>query len=323
MEGRPRKERGKLEVRLEQFTWAGNQAVIEVDGPADPNKTLKLVIGPGPGVDMLPFELFVHDADEQLVAMGKVKWRQEVHLALPWQPGQRQEFKLSAKAGGEAAIGDTSSMCFRVFNFGWSDHGQRIKSMGQSSRAFNMLNLYAPDGSSMAYSVARWAYRRMRWGYRRVARTVSGLPILGKLMRRKMAPAFIHTNACGDFTLMARDHWFDLRANPEFEMYSFHIDSVMCYMGHHGGAPSTELKAPMKCYHIEHSIGSGATPEGMGKLLERLAAKGIPVLEYQQVLDWASQMRQENKPIIFNEENWGLADYQLPETVIGAMAKAA
>ena len=36
----------------------------------------------------------------------------------------------------------------------------------------------------------------------------------------------LHTNACGDFTLLHRDVWFALRGYPEWPMYSMHLDSV-------------------------------------------------------------------------------------------------
>src|SRR5262249_16517582 len=48
-------------------------------------------------------------------------------------------------------------------------------------------------------------------------------------------PPLLHTNACGDFTLMAACHWWDIRGYPEFEIYSFNIDSLGCHMAHHAG----------------------------------------------------------------------------------------
>ena len=53
---------------------------------------------------------------------------------------------------------------------------------------------------------------RLRTSLRQIKRFISG----------EEPP--LHTNACGDFTLMAREHWFQLRGYPEFEMYSFRLD---------------------------------------------------------------------------------------------------
>jgi hypothetical protein len=132
---------------------------------------------------------------------------------------------------------------------------------------------------------------------------------------RDEAPALLHTNACGDFTLLAREHWFALRGYPELEVFSMNIDSFTCYAAHYGGAPEVVLPEPMRIYHIEHATGSGWTPEGEQKLFARIAAKGIPIVDYQQILDWARQMRDQG-PLIFNGEDWGLAGHDLPETVI-------
>ncbi len=42
--------------------------------------------------------------------------------------------------------------------------------------------------------------------------------------RRLARSQRLHTNACGDFTLLARDDWFRLRGYPEWPIFSWHID---------------------------------------------------------------------------------------------------
>lgn len=126
---------------------------------------------------------------------------------------------------------------------------------------------------------------------------------------------FVHTNACGDFTLLAREHWFDLRGYPEFDLFSMNLDSIFCIAAHHGGAPEQMLEDPMRIYHLEHATGSGWTPEGQAKLFERIRARGLSFVDNEEVLVWASQMNRLNSPMIFNHENWGLADCELNETV--------
>jgi hypothetical protein len=127
-------------------------------------------------------------------------------------------------------------------------------------------------------------------------------------------PAYLHTNGCGDFTLMAKAHWLDLRAYPELDMYSFHIDSVFCFAAHHAGVREVYLQDPMRIYHIEHGRGSGWSPEGENQLFDRLRAKGIPWLEYIEVITWATQMRRFECPMIFNLGDWGLGELELLET---------
>jgi hypothetical protein len=133
---------------------------------------------------------------------------------------------------------------------------------------------------------------------------------------RPGAPILLHTNACGDFTLMARRHWFDLRGYPEFDLFSMNLDSVLCATAHHGGAPEQMLEEPMRIYHIEHGTGSGWTPEGQAKLFERIAAKGLSFVDNEEVLMWTAQMNRLNAPMIFNHEDWGLVGFELKETVL-------
>ncbi len=102
-------------------------------------------------------------------------------------------------------------------------------------------------------------------------------------------PAFVHTNACGDFTLMAREHWFDLRGYPEFDLFSMNIDSILCVAAHHGGAREEMLADPMRIYHIEHGSGSGWTPEGQAKLFERIAARGLSFVDNEE--SWFGRRR--------------------------------
>jgi hypothetical protein len=124
----------------------------------------------------------------------------------------------------------------------------------------------------------------------------------------------LHTNACGDFTLMAREHWHSLRGYPELEMYSFNLDSVLCQMAYQHGVREKILRDPKRIYHIEHS--AGWTPEGEHKMREWLKASGIPMLEFPEYESWAILMQKERRPMVFNNAEWGLASEHLPEETI-------
>jgi len=173
-------------------------------------------------------------------------------------------------------------------------------------------------------AVKRIAAFYLRWGgligmIRNAGRLLRGKPPL----RKSAEPArdiagtgleFPHTNGCGDFTLAARQHWFDLRGYPEFDLFSMNIDSVFCYAAHYGGAREKVLPEPMRIYHIEHATGSGWTPEGQAQLFDRLAAKGLGFVSTAEVMAWGEQMRRLNCTMIFNHEDWGLANFDLVET---------
>jgi hypothetical protein len=126
--------------------------------------------------------------------------------------------------------------------------------------------------------------------------------------------ARLHTNACGDFTLMAKDHWFQLRGYPELEMFSFHLDSLLCYMAHHIGIQEVLLRAPI--FHIEHSGGWTPAVERDQSLVRRLEQARIPRVTNEQFFGWTAQMLKENRALTFNDEHWGLARETLPEETV-------
>lgn len=122
----------------------------------------------------------------------------------------------------------------------------------------------------------------------------------------------LHTNACGDFTLMAKEHWFDLKGYPEFEMYSIHIDSLLCYMAYHAGLAENVLNWPV--FHIDH--GGGWIPAIAHQILAGVKAKGLPYLDYRDFLRLRIQIARERKTLVFNKDSWGLSEEDLAETII-------
>jgi hypothetical protein len=125
--------------------------------------------------------------------------------------------------------------------------------------------------------------------------------------------AHLHTNACGDFQLMAARHWRELRGYAEFETYSMHLDSLLSYAAHFSGVREEVLADPMRVYHFEHA--GGWTPgEKRSRTLEtRLRKAGVPQLEHATFDAWALEMTRSGRPIIFNDEDWGLASDVLTE----------
>jgi len=118
----------------------------------------------------------------------------------------------------------------------------------------------------------------------------------------------LHTNASGDFTLLAREHWHALRGYPELEVHSFYLDFIFCHMAYHHGLQEKILQDPMRIYHMEH--GSGWTPQEDDRMKQRLIIAGIPLVEFRS---WITKMQKEKRPMILNDEEWGLASENLLE----------
>jgi hypothetical protein len=130
--------------------------------------------------------------------------------------------------------------------------------------------------------------------------------------------AYLHTSACGDFTLLSREDWFALRAYPEFPIWPMHIDSLFCYAAHHAGIGEAVLRKPMRIYHTEHLSAAGWTPEGDEARAARIEAKGVTEISFTTVMEWIDRMRRFDAPMIFTLEDWGLAAAALPETTVQA-----
>src|SRR5262245_15742571 len=159
-------------------------------------------------------------------------------------------------------------------------------------------------------ALARTAYRRAR-GAVVVAQIALRAAALGvwawrlSVARRIQSwcddPLF--TNACGDFTLLSREDWFRLRGYPEWEMFSWHIDSVLLYQANRSGIREVYAGRARKIFHIEHGRGSGYTPEGVADLFARLDARGVPYLswpDFLAVVDEMDGLREDGQPVLFN-----------------------
>jgi hypothetical protein len=130
----------------------------------------------------------------------------------------------------------------------------------------------------------------------------------------------LHYNACGDFTLMAREDWDAMRGYPELEIFSLHIDSLFLMAAYFSGFREIVLPSSMAIFHIEHSIGSGITPgRGQRALFRRLDEDGIPYLSWRDcvtlALGYKERMTGGNGTVLYNDESWGLAGLDLPEIV--------
>lgn len=137
---------------------------------------------------------------------------------------------------------------------------------------------------------------------------------------KKIITKRYHMNACGDFTLLARDDWFALRGYPEWPMYSMHLDSILLYQAFNSGIKEIDLPRHTPIYHIDHSMGSGYTPEGSDQLFARLRAKGVPyLLDWSDILNMAKEMKtlkKQGKPVLYNGDSWGFSDRVFEETVV-------
>jgi hypothetical protein len=309
------------------FRWAGPDAELAIAG-GERSGPLLLEVEPGPGVGSGPFVLTARDEKGSPVAEVTVNDRSLVALDVGPSRSPRT-LRMDSAAGGNPTPEDLRIINFRVFRCAWDKKFSPPTlvvplppAIGVLRKILGVIRRAAENGPVITVWVP--VPHMVRRFLRLFFRTRAEEPREPQEPQERQEPRpvyevgphvrYLHTNACGDFTLMAREHWFALRAYPEWDLYSFHIDSVFCYAAHHGGVREYLLEQPMKIYHIEH--GSGWTPEGAGQLFQRLREKGIPWLEYKDLASLAFLMRRLDCPMIFNGENWGLSEIELRETVL-------
>jgi hypothetical protein len=141
--------------------------------------------------------------------------------------------------------------------------------------------------------------------------------IYKKIRRMENCKPTLHTHACGDFTLLKKNHWIDLRGYPEFPICSMHIDSLFCYIAHYAGITEEILNPPYLTYHIDHGSGWSAEKGKMRSFYKKLERKGIPSLDHSQLFSWTCFMQKIKGPVFFNNgDSWGLGDTILHEDQI-------
>ncbi len=149
------------------------------------------------------------------------------------------------------------------------------------------------------------------WRYTRSAALIAVK--VGQKLGILRAATPLHTNASGDFTLLARDDWWALRGYPEYQLYSWHIDGVFLYHASRRGLAEVAWEPPLCIYHMEHGEGSGWTPEGHKTLFEGLRRRGVPYLSDADLEAVIRCLRAGPADITFNGSDWGLAGDDLEE----------
>lgn len=126
----------------------------------------------------------------------------------------------------------------------------------------------------------------------------------------------LHTNACGDFTMLSREDWVELRGYPEWNIFSWHLDSILLHQARQHKIIEKDLARRICIYHIEHEVGSGYSAEGAKALFNRLDSRGIPYLSDQDLRNLVSEMKKSPKKVVYNPDNWGMADQVFEEITI-------
>jgi hypothetical protein len=164
--------------------------------------------------------------------------------------------------------------------------------------------------------IARRLSRLRRLGFDLASYLTGGLDGTTPAAVRYRRSRWLHTNGCGDFTVLARDDWARLRGYPEWPIFSWHLDSAFMYAASAHDIKEVALNTGYRIYHIDHSSGSGWSPSGAARLFARLDAKGIPYLSNHDLELWRRKVAMNPQSAIVNGPDWGLGGEPLPERQI-------
>ena len=103
--------------------------------------------------------------------------------------------------------------------------------------------------------------------------------------------------------LMHRKHWWALNGYHENANLSLHVDSLMVIQAAMLGLQEKVLAWPI--YHQEHERRYDAD--------QHIPAYREAYFNFQEE---AQKMLHQKAPVIYNDDNWGFANFELEETLV-------
>ena len=160
----------------------------------------------------------------------------------------------------------------------------------------------------------------------------------------------LHTNG-PDLLLMDRESWYFLRGFPEMDIVGLHVDGLLCYMAYFSGIKEEILPEECCVYHIIHGSRWRDTepslfekalfycfpdefvvvtiPSILKRLklfrpikrlffpnynkLDNIGVKYLTLDGYWKIIN---EMKKGERPVVFNNESWGLGNEELEEHLI-------
>ncbi|NQU67301.1 MAG: hypothetical protein HQ510_05105 [Candidatus Marinimicrobia bacterium] len=172
-------------------------------------------------------------------------------------------------------------------------------------------NIISTAGKNSHYThlvkAPEWAYR-----YHSVAKTLQWIAVIrSKIVEDpiELQLRLLDTDACGDFTMMAKDAWMDIQGYPELDLYSIHVDSM-------GLIAAAALKYdqaifPQKActYHIHHNTGWAS----MSPVDKIRFWSDRPGIGWDAVVEAGKYLLENNVRYDVNPPDWGFSDMDLQE----------
>lgn len=135
--------------------------------------------------------------------------------------------------------------------------------------------------------------------------SVAELKLRAQLFSKRLRKGITYrllTWAAGDFMLMAKPAWEQIRGYPQLPLNTA-LDSYACYIAHTAGYPQRVFPRDCRVYHQDHTRHK--EHDRIGQVTR------YPYYEaYRRERD---KMVATGEPMLINDEHWGLGGEELPE----------
>src|SRR5262249_37613109 len=204
-----------------KFRWTEPKSELHVCFD-DGSTHLAMLVEPGPSIGYRAFDLAVRMPDGKMAGNVHIAGLTYVEIPLPVPPGiaAKVQFEVEGAASSGSAAGDSRALAYRVLACG---RGPFRNPKARTDPARN---------ACIAHTI-RTRPPAMDW-QKKLAAQEKEITEMGR-------PACLHTATCGDFQLMAREHWYDLRGYTEFEQAAENVDALLAYQAYHLGLSETRL----------------------------------------------------------------------------------
>jgi len=137
----------------------------------------------------------------------------------------------------------------------------------------------------------------------------------------------LHTNGCGDFTLLARTDWYRLRAYLEEPIHSWHTDTIFLVQAQEAGVVELFTGFHRPAFHISHDSGwAGATvldrredfrfdvqkPRRDGPIQLGIEPRYVARISDRDLKEFVEFVRGRGS-FVLNDETWGAVSQQFAE----------
>ncbi len=241
----------------ESFRWVASEAhlVVRRTGRAK----LAMLLEAGPGIEGGSFTLL---AGSQRVAVAGLQY---VELSLPEATEPVVQIAMAVEGGAKQTGDDDRVLAYRVFACAV------VGGAGAGESPAKTISCPWPD----------LTLNRGRASIDWVEQLRDSESLIAEMGRREET----HLNAAGDFLLMAREHWHELRGFPEIDAAAADRDALLCIAARESGLHEEILPMPIL------RTTSDSTAEAF-----RVSGDMLWV---------ANQMRRRHVPAIFNSHHWG------------------